>query len=46
MKVCPHLLNVKLEPVNIEQDVYALVIDSIKNEYMTFSLMEQKKGWK
>lgn len=34
MKLCPDLLDVKLEPVNIEQDVYALVIDSIKNEYM------------
>lgn len=34
MKVCPDLLDVKLEPVNIEQDVYALIINSIKNEYM------------
>lgn len=34
MKVCPDLLDVKLEPVNKEQNVYNLIIDSLKNEYM------------
>lgn len=34
MKVCPDLLDIKLEPVNKEQNVYNLIIDSLKNEYM------------
>ena len=34
MKACLDLLDVRLEPVNTEQDLYALVINSFKNEYM------------
>lgn len=34
MKLCPDLVNVKLEPVDDSNNIYSLIIDSYKNEYM------------
>ena len=34
MKLCPDLVNVRLEPVDGNNNIYSLIIDSYKNEYM------------
>jgi len=34
MQVCKDLLDVRLLPVNVENNIYSLIIDSFKNEYM------------
>lgn len=34
MKLCPDLVNVKLEPIDDKNNIYSLIIDSFKNEYM------------
>lgn len=34
MKVCPDLVEVRLEPVDDRNNIYSLIIDSYKNQYM------------
>ena len=34
MKLCPDLVDVRLEPVDDSNNIYSLIIDSYKNEYM------------
>ena len=34
MKLCPDLIDVRLEPIDLNNDIYSIIIDSYKNEYM------------
>ena len=34
MKLCPDLIDVRFEPVDIKNNIYSLIIDSYKNEFM------------
>ncbi len=34
MKLCPDLIDVRLEPIDLNNDIYSIIIDSCKNEYM------------
>lgn len=34
MKLCPDLVDVRLEPVDDNNNIYSLIVDSYKNEYM------------
>ena len=34
MQVCKDLLNIRLLPVSSQNEIYSLIIDSFKNEYM------------
>ena len=34
MKLCPDLVDVRLEPIDNKNNIYTLIIDSYKNEYM------------
>ena len=34
MRICPALVDVRFEPIDKEKNIYTLIIDSYKNEYM------------